>query len=700
MPRIVGIDLGTTYSVIACVNDVTKLPEIIPNKYGKSTTPSVIGFREDGYVIGEDAKSMEEMGDVNTASFYKLHIGDRGYKYSFFGKEYTAADLSAMFMKRLIEDAEKSVGDVISKAVITVPAYFEDAARNDTIRAGESAGLEVLNIINEPTAACVAYGLSGSNKNVLIYDLGGGTFDVTIAKVTADSIDVIGTIGHHRLGGRDWDCAVADWLAEQFKSETGVDLSADSEMAAELMFKAENAKKQLTSSMETEITVDDGTLKRKFKLTRDEFEDLTSYQLGLTTELIDRLFKDTGLSWSDIDGVVPVGGSTKMPMVRNFLIANGVNILGGIHPDEAVALGAAVQANIGQVCAVTVTGSANPKSSLGMKRGELDLTLMPGARMISDVIPHSLGMIVENAEGTRYINDIMIPRNTKCRDAKKTKRRELSVSSDKNRNQLDIYLLQGESSSPKKCTIAKKYVFCDIDYVDGGKSIIEITFTHTINGTIDIKAVQTETGLELPFHEEPIPVDMSWVEKAPRGAAVGALVMALDLSGSMRREIAGVKSIDAAKLAMKSFVERFRGTDISIGIIGFSDADMVMCRPTSDMKKVFSAIDELSIGMTGGGNYCNPLTTMFEELKRFESNPFLYAIVLTDGEWYANACCGAVAKKSDFISHGMDIIGMGFGDADYDFLKSISTREELANVDDISHLGANLSNIAKEILNQ
>lgn len=699
MPRIVGIDLGTTYSVIACVDDITKMPEIIPNKYGKSTTPSVIGFREDGYVIGEDAKSMEEMGDVNTASFYKLHMGDHRYKYSFFGKEYTAADLSAMFMKRLIEDAEKSLGDVISKVVITVPAYFEDAARNDTIRAGESAGLEVLNIINEPTAACVAYGLSGGNKKVLIYDLGGGTFDVTIAEVTADSIDVIGTIGHHRLGGRDWDCAVADRLAEQFKSETGVDLSENSEMAAELMFKAENAKKQLTASTETEITVDDGTRKRKFKLTRDEFEDLTSYQLGLTTELIAQLFKDTGLSWNDIDGVVPVGGSTKMPMVRNFLLSNGVNILGGVHPDEAVALGAAIQANIGQVCA-TIPSSVNPKSSLGMRREELNLTLMPGARMISDVIPHSLGMIVENVEGTQYINDIMIPRNTKCRDARKTKRRELSVFSDKNRNRLDIYLLQGESGSPEKCTIAKRYVFRDIDYVDGGKSIIEITFAHTINGTIDIKAVQTETGQELPFCEETIPEDMSWVEKAPRGAAVGALVMALDLSGSMRREVAGVKSIDAAKLAMKSFAERFRGTDISIGIIGFSDADMVMCRPTTDMNKVFVAINELSIGMTGGGNYCNPLTAMFKELKRFEPDPFLYAIVLTDGEWYTNACCGAVAKKADFINHGMDIIGMGFGDADYEFLKSISTREELANVDDISHLNANLSNIAKEILNQ
>ena len=696
MPRIVGIDLGTTYSVIAGFDDVTKAPKIIPNKYGNSVTPSVIGFSEDGYVIGEDAKSMEEMGDVNTASFYKLHMGDHSYKYSFFGKEYTAADLSALFLKRLIEDAEKTIGDKISKAVITVPAYFEDAARNDTINAGKSAGLEVMNIINEPTAACVAYGLheSGAGKKILIYDLGGGTFDVTIAKITSDSIDVIGTIGHHRLGGRDWDCAVAGWLAERFKSETGVDLSEDSEMAAELMVKAENAKKRLTASMETEITVDDGTRKCRFKLTRGEFEDLTAYQLGLTTDLIARLFENVGLDWSDIDGAVPVGGSTKMPMVKDFILSNGVKILSGVHPDEAVAIGAAVQANIGRVCAMIPEG----KSSLGMKREELNLTLMPGARMIRDVIPHSLGMIVENAEGTRYINDIMIPGNTRCSEARETKRRELTVGHNKSRNRLDIYLLQGESISPEKCTVAKRYVFHDIDYVDGGKSIVEITFMHTLNGTVDIRAVQTETGSELQFREEPIPEDMSWVSKAPKGALVGALVMALDLSGSMRREVGGIKPIDTAKVAMRSFAERFRDTDIAVGIVGFSDADMVLCRPTTNIDAVLKAIGELTIGMTGGGNYNNPLSTMFEELRRFESDPFLYAVVLTDGEWYTNACCSAIAKKADFIKHGMDIIGMGFGDADYEFLKEISTREELANVDDITRLGYHLSNIAKEIL--
>lgn len=696
MPRIVGIDLGTTYSVVACMNEVTKLPELIRNKYGNTVTPSVIGFSEDGYVIGEDAKSMEELGDVNTADFYKLHMGDCGYKYTFFGKTYTAADLSAMFLKRLIEDAEKTVGDKISKAVITVPAYFEDAARNDTIQAGKSAGLEVLNIINEPTAACVAYGLCESveEKTVLIYDLGGGTFDVTIARVTSDSIDVIGTIGHHSLGGRDWDSAIADWIAERFKIETGLDLSEDCEMAAELAIKAETAKKRLTASTETEITVDYGGFKRKLKLTREEFEDLTSFQLGLTTDLIARLFKNTGLDWSDIDGAVPVGGSTKMPMVRNFIQSHGVTLLNGVHPDEAVAIGAAIQANIGRFCAEL----PEAVSSLGMKREELNLTLMPGARMIRDVIPHSLGMIIENADGTRYINDIMIPANTRCSQARQTKLRELAVGCDKSRNRLDIYLLQGESSSPEKCSIAKHYVFRDIDYVENGRSVIEITFSHTINGTVDIRAVQTETARELQIHEEPIPADMSWVSRPPRSATVGALVMGLDLSGSMSRETDGVQAINTARSAMKGFAERFRDRDIAVGIMGFSDENMIMCRPTTDMDEVIKAISRLSIGLTGSGNSGNPLPAMFEQLEPFSSEPFLYAIVLTDGKWHIAACQAAIDNKARFIIHKMNIIGMGFGNADYEFLKMISTREELANVDDITRLGENLSNIAREIL--
>ncbi len=707
MSLIVGIDLGTTYSVVSYIDPVTKEPRIIKNSNGNNTTPSAIGFTSpNSYTIGEDAKVMEELGNINTASFYKLHMGDHNYKISIMGREYTAKDLSSLFLKRLIEDAEKSVGQKITKAVITVPAYFQDAAKNDTLEAGKNAGLEVLNIINEPTAACVAYGLKedGKNRTILIYDLGGGTFDVTIASVKNDCISVLGTIGHHELGGRDWDKAISDWLEAQFLEETGIDISDDSETIAANMVKAENAKKQLTNASVVEITVDNGEQKCKFKLTRQDFEDLTAYQLGITTDLIDQLFESINMSWADIDGAVLVGGSTKMPMVRNYIIEKGITILDGVHPDEAVAIGAAIQANISNFCARLPGQKA--MSSLGMKSSDLNLSMLPGAKTISDVIPHSLGMIAESADSSRFVNDIMIPRNTPCSNAHETKRRELHVGRDKKKNHLDIYLLQGESDVPAYCTVAKKYSFYDIEFVDGGKTILEITFLHTINGIIDISAIQTETGKKLKFREEEIPADMSWVTKTPEevwgktaSPVTGALVMALDVSGSMGMETRGVQAIDAAKSAMNNFVSQFVDTDIKIGIVAFSDKTTVMCAPTSDYKQVKEAIENITLCMTGVCNAADPLQEMFSELKPFLGEPFLYAVVLTDGQWEYGACNSAKNMKKTFVKNSGEIIGMGFGDADINFLKAISTRAELAKVDDITNLNANLSSIAKVIVN-
>ena len=707
MELIVGIDLGTTYTVVSYIDSVTKLPVIIKNKNGNITTPSAIGFNVDNtYVIGEEAKAMEEVGNVNTASFYKLHMGDHNYKIKILGREYTAKDLSSLFLKRVIEDAERTTGNKISKAVITVPAYFEDAAKNDTLAAGQAAGLDVLNIINEPTAACVAYGLreDGLDRKILIYDLGGGTFDVTVARVSKESISVMGTIGHHQLGGRDWDKAVADWLETKFLDETGIDISDDAETCAANMIAAEKAKCQLTNSNVADITVDNGEEKCKFRLTRQEFEDLTSYQLGLTIDLINQLFKDIKITWSDIDGAVLVGGSTKMPMVKNYIQSNGIKILDGVHPDEAVSIGAAIQANISEMCALP---SKRTVSSLTLKPGELKLDQLPGAKVIKDVIPHSLGMICESEDRTKFVNDIMITKNTPCSEANVTKKRELRVSKKKQDNHLDIYLLQGESDEPAYCSVAKKYCFYDIDFVNGGKTILEITFLHTINGTIDIRALQTETGKKLSFREEEIPEDMSWVTKSPKevwgssaATASGVLVMALDLSGSMTLTGAdGRMAIDSAKYAMKNFLQQFEATDVEISIVGFSDVTRVMCNPTRNVKSVINAIDSLCIGLTGGGNAADPLPDIFKILNPYKNEPFIYGLVLTDGVWNSAACQSAISMNDKFVKNSFELIGMGFGTADQDFLKKISTKEELAKVDDISNLNANLSSIARVILN-
>lgn len=705
MSLTVGIDLGTTYSVVACIDSSTKKPVIIKNRYGNTITPSAIGFNPDGsYVIGEDAKIMEESGNVNTASFYKLHMGDHSYTISIYGRQYTAMDLSALFLKRLIEDTEKTVGQKITDAVITVPAYFEESSKNDTIQAGQKAGLNVLNIISEPTSACVAYGLNedGTEKKILIYDLGGGTFDVTIAKVSSNSIDVIGTNGHHQLGGRDWDSAICEWMATKFYEETGTDISGNEEIYATNMVKAEKAKKQLSITTFTDITVDDGEHKCKFRLTRDEFESLTSYQLGITTDLIEETFNETGISWSDLDGAVLVGGSTKMPMVKNYIRGNGVPILEGVHPDEAVAIGAAIQANISNYCAL-LPGDRKKSSFLVGSGRKMNFTQLPGAKVIKDVISHSLGMIMSNQDETKFVNDIMIRRNTPIEDAHTTKKRELRVSKDKNKNILDIYLLQGESDEPADCTIAKRYCFFGIDYVPGGKTILEITFSHTINGTIDISALQTETKKTLKFRQEEIPEDMSWITKSPRelysenvslSPQKGALIMALDVSGSMAGE-----TIAEARRAMTNFVNEFEGSEIEIGIVAFSDSEELICKPTSNYNRVKKAISQLECNIhgIGYGTSANPLPLIYRELRPYRKFDFLYTIILTDGCWDSQQ--QAIDSKKDFVKNGYEIIGMGFGSADINFLRKLSTREELAKVDDIMSLNENLSSIARIISN-
>lgn len=704
MDLTVGIDLGTTYTVVACIDSVSKKPVILKNRNGNSTTPSVVGMTYGGGLcIGEDAKNMEEIGDINTASFYKLHMGDHDHKIVLCGGEYTAKDLSSMFLKQLIKEIEGTIGDKITRAVITVPAYFEDAARNDTLEAGRAAGLDVINIISEPTAACVAFGLNkdGKNKKVLIYDLGGGTFDVTIAEIKNREIKVLGTQGLHELGGRDWDKAVTDWFQKQFYEETGTDISGDSELAAINMIKAEKAKKQLTMSQSVEVTITDDIDKVKVNLTRELFENLTAYQLDLTKEVIENLMADINVTWSDLDGAVLVGGSTKMPMVHDYINAHGIDIAGGVNVDEAVAVGAAIQANISNYCALD-PADRGKSSLLTLDEAEMDLELLPGATLISDVISHSLGMIMANEDMSEYVNDIMIKRNTSCNDANTTKRRELRVGKKTENNKLDIYLLQGESRMPLECSIAKKYVFDDIDFVSGGKSMIDIRFSHTINGTIAVDATQVENGKALRCTETPVETDLSWLTRSPKEnlkantvTVNGTIVMALDVSGSM----CGNPLVNAKK-AMCDFVEMFEETDIEFAVVAFSDRYKPYCNPTSNRAEVIKAINDISIGtLCGYGNECDPTGQMLDILKNSTGGEFMYGIVLTDGVWDYCALTTPKLNKAKYIKAGYELVGMGFGGADLKFLREISTRSDLAKVTDVSRLGESLSSIARIINN-
>ncbi len=363
MSAVVGIDLGTTNSVVAYRNAYGR-PEVIPGRDGSNVTPSVIYFGVIPPVVGQEAKEYARLGNDEIASFFKPHMGNPLFRLHFHGRDYDATDLSALVLKRLKEDAETKLGAAVDRAVITVPAYFADPQRLATIEAGRRAGLEVLRIINEPTAAALAYGLqkTDADETVLIYDLGGGTFDVTVARITPRDITVLATAGDHDLGGKNWDDRIATFLAEQFAAATGIDPLDDPLMLNEVLTVSERAKWTLSERASARITLQLGTQRKSFELSRAEFEAMTFPLMDRTRRLTEEALAEAGLTWEGLTGALLVGGSTRMPMVRQYVTGmSGKPPRGGVNVDEVVALGAAIQAAsaVGQG-----TAAATPRFTL------------------------------------------------------------------------------------------------------------------------------------------------------------------------------------------------------------------------------------------------------------------------------------------------------------------------------------------------
>jgi molecular chaperone DnaK len=387
----VGIDLGTTFSAIACIDEQTGKLNVIKNCFGSAITPSVLCFEPNGNILyGEDAKNMQAVGDTNAVAFFKRSMGKDMFSVEIFGKTYNATDFSAIFLEKIKKEAESQIGEAIDAAVITVPAYFTHKEREATIKAGKRAGLDVLAIINEPTAAAIAYGLTGKEveQTVLIYDLGGGTFDVTVARINKDEIDILGSDGNHELGGKDWDDCIARYLATEFQEQYDIDLSEDKEMVASLMVTAENVKKQLTAKDTVRVPITYQNIKANIEITEDLFESISQFLLGTTKELTENSLTSLDLSWNEIDGVILVGGSTRMRMVHKYVEKmSGKQPLSGVNVDEAVALGAAIRANIDD------KGNVVPLLGGILHRSQTSNLCIKGAKAISDVTAHSLGMI-------------------------------------------------------------------------------------------------------------------------------------------------------------------------------------------------------------------------------------------------------------------------------------------------------------------
>ncbi len=468
MPKAVGIDLGTTNSVVSVLE--AGEPVVIPNAEGSRTTPSVVAFAKNGEVlVGEVAKRQAITNPDRTIRSVKRHMGT-SWKIDIDGKGYAAQEISARILQKLKADAEAYLGDSVTQAVITVPAYFDDAQRTATKEAGAVAGLEVLRIINEPTAAALAYGLDkeGEEQTILVFDLGGGTFDVSVLEIGDGVFEVKATHGDTNLGGDDWDQRVIDWLTESFKGDHGVDLSKDNMAVQRLKEAAEKAKIELSSVQQTQINLpfitatDAGPLHLDYALSRAKFQELTADLLERVRTPFDQAIKDAGLSKDQIDHVILVGGSTRMPAVAELVSSfTGKEPNKGVNPDEVVAVGAAVQA--------------------GVLKGDVkDILLL-------DVTPLSLGIETKGGVMTR-----LIERNTTI----PTRRTEVFTTADDMQPSVEIHVLQGEREMAQYNKTLGKFQLVDLPPAPRGVPQIEVTFDIDANGIVHVAAKDRATSKE------------------------------------------------------------------------------------------------------------------------------------------------------------------------------------------------------------
>ncbi len=655
MPTFVGIDLGTTNSVVACRNAYGR-PEVIANREGHNITPSVVYFGTDPPTVGEEAKEWARLGNDEIASFFKPHMGSPLYRLRFHGRDYDATGLSALVLGRLKEDAESRLGGPVGHAVITVPAYFADPQRKATIEAGRRAGLEVARIINEPTAAALAYGLgrSAAEETVLIYDLGGGTFDVTVARIAPDEVAVLSTAGDHDLGGKNWDDRIATYLAEKFAADTGLDPLDDPVALNEVLALAERAKWALSDRTSARIALQIGRERKSYELTRPEFEAMTSALMDRTRRLTEEALEASGLTWGSLSGVLLVGGSTRMPMVRSYVREMaGQDPRAGVNVDEVVALGAAIQAAMD---AGEAAGDALPRHTLA------------GARRVVDVMSHSLGAVAVSPDGSSYVNDVIIRRNLPI-PAENTTSYHHATHGGANAT-LEIYLTQGESAAPLDCDVLGKYVFSGIQATDA-EVRVDVRMSYDVNGVVQVRATQRDTGHALRMAVEPVPDDLSWLGRPPAtGGARGPvdparIYLLIDVSASM----AG-NPLFEAQAAARAFLDRCDFTSTEVGLISFSDEVTLQAEATDNVRRVQAAVARLEAdGTTNLGGALEMARGHLNRLDRVR-----YIVLLTDG--YPDAAESAVEQAALARGEGVEIVAIGMGDADQQYLRRLASTEE------------------------
>jgi molecular chaperone DnaK len=478
---IVGIDLGTTFSAVAYVNEHGK-PEIIPNREGERTTPSVVFFEDSGSpIVGREARNMAIIEPRRTVRFVKREMGNPSFRMNVDGKDYFPEDLSALILKKLKTDAEAACGVEIRKAVISVPAYFKDAQREATRHAGQIAGLEVIRILNEPTAAALAYGLDKvkGSQTILVYDFGGGTFDVTVMKMEEMTFTILATDGDALLGGKDIDGRLVEYFAEEFQREHGIDLRTEPHTHQDLWDKAETAKKDLSVRNNIGVILSSGEKTLRVDVDRDKLLELIQDLINQTEECMNRVIVAAGMNWGQIDTVLLAGGSSRVPAVKEMIKrVTGKEVARDMNPDECVALGAAIQA-------VVTTVEKEGKAAAPPLAEGTDI-------VVQDVASHSLGVKALAPDKTKYVNSIIIPRFTPI-PCQKT--RTYTTNQD-NQSRVEVEVLQGEDTDPRspEVELIGKAGLKNLPPHRAGDLVIEVTLSYNVDGVVEVVTKELKSG--------------------------------------------------------------------------------------------------------------------------------------------------------------------------------------------------------------
>ena len=633
----VGIDLGTTFSAIAYVNK-HGVPEILHNAEGDRITPSVVLFDGDEVIVGNYAKQAAVAFPHQVVEFAKRHMGDENWRFNYRGTEYTAEQISAYILSKLKHDAEHRLGHPIEEAVITVPAYFADKQRRATVRAGELAGLKVLKLINEPTAAAFAYGLANAGRTMrcLVFDLGGGTFDVTIVTIDGKEITVAATAGDPVLGGKDFDELLMAFTAEKFRDRHAIDPLEDPAATHDLRQKCVSAKLSLSRRPKVNLFYDYQGQILRLELPRERFEELSTGLLARCEAKVREVLAEASCQPEDIDTILLSGGSTRMPMVRKMIQDTfRRDPATDINPDECVALGAALTA-------------ALESARLSGQRPPVDIRT-------HDVTSHSLGMVVY--KDSKLHNSPIIRRNSRI-PCERT--RDDYVTTYTGQTSMDLWLVQGEESDPLACSVLGHFEFYGIPPRSAGETRLAVTYRYNSNGIVEVEAMDLTTGQTLAHR---LATDNSNLEDIARNRVPMQIALVMDCSGSMY----GTNIVEARKAA-RSFVQRAMKAGRSLAVVAFPGG--LKTGLTEQVAQVASAIDALTpIGSTP---MHVGLSQAREALKGKAGVQRVY-VILTDGHPDDPTATAAEANRIKRLGGRVITVGVG-KQVQREFLETLCSR--------------------------